>query len=228
MRHFRQPLTVFWQDDVLNKEQYTHVINALSEEHTAELRVTLFPHWSPIDDPPSIEELVQAIDETRNKFHIFKRNVSYGFLVLCEVQAYLKTLLGDGYKETRASFATLAGIVGDGKSKETYMRLASRVRYVVLFASGGLTHRYVPHRLLKRTQSQVLCGRLQRLVENMLDSGQDTIFMAKLDALAITIEQTEVPNGVNIGPYPLSKDFSQLLEQIWKYVSDCIFPFIGR
>ena len=230
MRHFRQPLTVFSQNDVLNKEQYTHVINALSEGHTAELRVALFPHRSPIDDPPSIEELVQAVDETRNKFHIFKRNVSYGFLVLCEVQAYLKTLMGDGYKETRASFATLAGIVGDGKSKETYMRLASRVKYVVLFASGGrgLTRRCVAHRLLKRTQSQELCGRLQRLVENMLDSSQDTIFMAKLDALAITIEQTEVPNGVNIGPYPLSKDFSQLLEQIWKYVSDRIFPFIGR
>lgn len=80
------------------------------------------------------------------------------------------------------------------------------------------------HRLLKRAQSQVLCERLQRLVENILDSSQDTIFMAKLDALAITIEQTEVPNGVNIGPYPLSKDFSLLLEHLWKYVSDGIFP----
>ncbi len=79
-------------------------------------------------------------------------------------------------------------------------------------------------RLLKRTQSQLLCGRLQRLVENIPDSSQDTIFMAKLDALAITIVQTEVPNEVNIGPYPLSKDFSQLLEHLWKYVSDGILP----
>jgi hypothetical protein len=65
MRHFRQPLTVFWQDGVLNKEQYTHVVNALSEGHTAELRAALFPQWSPIDDPPNIEELVQAIDKAR-------------------------------------------------------------------------------------------------------------------------------------------------------------------
>ena len=137
MRHFRQPLTVFWQDDVINKEQYTHVINALSEGHSTELRVALFPHRSPIDDPPSIEELVQAIDNTRNIFHNLKRNVSYGFLVLCEVQAYLKTLMGDGYKETRASFATLAGLVGDGKLKETYMRLTSRVKFVVPFCFGG-------------------------------------------------------------------------------------------
>lgn len=74
-------------------------------------------------------------------------------------------------------------------------------------------------RLLKRTQSQELCGRLQRLVANKLDSNQDAIFVAKLHALAITIEQTEVPNEINIGPYPLSKDFSQLLEHLWKYVS---------
>ena len=138
MRHFSQPLTVFWQDGVLNKEQYTHVINALSEGHTTALRVALFPHWSPKDDPPSIEELVDAIDKARNIFHDLKRNISYGFLVLSEVQAYLKTLMGDGYKETKASFATLAGLVGDGKLKETYMRLASRVKFVVLLFLGGL------------------------------------------------------------------------------------------
>jgi hypothetical protein len=77
-------------------------------------------------------------------------------------------------------------------------------------------------RLLNRTQSQALCGHLQRLVANKIHSSQDAIFLAKLDALAITIEQTEVPNEINIGPYPLSKDFSQLLEHLWKYVSDGI------
>jgi hypothetical protein len=86
-------------------------------------------------------------------------------------------------------------------------------------------------RLLKRTQSQALCGRLQRLVANILDSSQDTIFVTKLDALAITIEQTEVTNEINMGPYPLSKDFSQLLEHLWKYVSGGIFfphPTLSR
>jgi len=77
-------------------------------------------------------------------------------------------------------------------------------------------------RLLKRTQSQVLCGRLQRLVANILDSSQDANFVMKLDALAVTIEQTEVPDGVNIGPYPLSKDLSLHLEHLWGYVSDGI------
>jgi hypothetical protein len=143
MRHFRQPLTVFWQDGALNKEQYTHVVNVLSEGHTAELRAALFPHWSPTEDPPSIGELVQAIDKARDIFFDFKRNVSFGFLVLREVQAYLKTLMSDGYKEIKASFATLAGLVGDGRSKEIYMRLTPRVKSVVLFCWGGERLTYI-------------------------------------------------------------------------------------
>ena len=135
MRHFRQPLTVFWQGGVLNKEQCMHVVNSLSEGHAAELQAA-FSHRSPIDEPPKIEGLVQAIDNIRDVFYKFKRNVSYGFLVLSEVQAYLKTLMSDGYKEIKASFATLAGLVCDGKSKEIYMRLASRVRSVVVFFLG--------------------------------------------------------------------------------------------
>lgn len=137
MRHFRQPLTIFWQEGALSKEQYTHVVNALSAGHIAQFRAALFPHLSPIDDPPSIEELVQAIDDARDVFHDLKCNVSYGFLVLSEVQAYLKTLMSDGYKEIKASFATLAGLVGDGRSKEIYMRLTSRVKSVVLSCLGG-------------------------------------------------------------------------------------------
>jgi len=219
MRHFRQPLTIFWQDGALNKEQYIHVVNLLSEGHTAKLRAALFPHWSPPDDPPSIEELVQAIDKARDTFYGLKRNVSFGFLVLSEVQAYLKTLMSDGYKEIKASFATLAGLVGNGRSKEIYMRLTPRVKSVVLFCLGGGPHRSMTRRLLKRTQSQALCGRLQHLVANKLDCSENAIFAAKLDALAITIEQTEVANEIQIGPYPLSKDFSQLLEDLWKYVS---------
>jgi len=58
------------------------------------------------------------------------------------------------------------------------------------------------------------------MVANIPDSRQDALFVTKLDALAITIEQTEVPDEINMGPYPLSKDFSQLLEYLWKYVSD--------
>jgi hypothetical protein len=77
------------------------------------------------------------LTKPENIFHDLKRNVSYGFLVLSEVQAYLKTLMSDGYKEIRASFATLAGLVGDGKSKGIYMRLASRVKFVVLFCLRG-------------------------------------------------------------------------------------------
>jgi hypothetical protein len=57
-------------------------------------------------------------------------------------------------------------------------------------------------------------------VANILDSSQDTIFVTKLGALAITIEQTD---EVNMGPYPLSKELSQLLEHLWKYVSGGIF-----
>ena len=93
-----------------------------------------------MDEPPDIEELVQAIDNARDIFHRFKRNISYGFLVLSEVQAYLKTLMSDGYKEIKASFATLAGLVCDGKSKEIYMKLASRVKSVSSFSLGA-THR---------------------------------------------------------------------------------------
>lgn len=52
------------------------------------------------------------------------------------------------------------------------------------------------------------------------DSSQDAIFVAKLRALAITIEQTEVPDEMNIGPYRFSKDFSLLLERLWKCVSN--------
>lgn len=54
------------------------------------------------------------------------------------------------------------------------------------------------------------------------DSSQDPIFVTKLDELAITIQRTEVVEEINMGPYPLSKDFSQLLEHLWKYVSDGI------
>lgn len=137
MRHFRQPLTVFWQDGVLNEEQYAYLVNGLSEGHTAELRAALFSSHRPPIDELNIEELVQAIDDARDTFHDFKRNVSYGFLVLSEVQAYLKTLMSDGYKEIKASFATLAGLVCDGKSKEIYMKLAARVKFVVLFFLRG-------------------------------------------------------------------------------------------
>jgi hypothetical protein len=79
-------------------------------------------------------------------------------------------------------------------------------------------------RLLKRNQAQALCKHLQRLVENIPDSGQDALFLTKLGALAITIEQTEVPDEINVGPYSLSKSFSQLLEQLWRYVCDEIPP----
>lgn len=121
----------------MNKGQYTHVVNSLSEGHTAELRAAFFSHRSPTDEPPNIGELVQAIDDARDIFHDFKRKVSYGFLVLSEVQAYLKTLMSDGFKEIKASFATLAGLVCDGKSREIYMKLASRVKSVVLFFLRG-------------------------------------------------------------------------------------------
>jgi hypothetical protein len=57
-------------------------------------------------------------------------------------------------------------------------------------------------------------------VENIPESSQDAIFVTKLDALAITIEQTDVLDEIIVGPYPLSKDFSQLLEHLWKYVFD--------
>jgi len=136
MRHFHQPLTVFWQDGVQNEEKYTRIVNALSEGHAAQLRAALFPRRS-TSDPPNVEEVVQAIEKTRNTFHHLKRNVSYGFLVLSEVQAYLKTLMSDGYMEVKASFTTLAGLVGDGESKEVYMRLTSRVKSVVPFCIGG-------------------------------------------------------------------------------------------
>ena len=137
MRHFCRPLTVFWQDGGLNKKQCTYIVNALSEGHTTELQVALSSHSSPLDDQDNVEELVQAIYEARDLFHDIKCNVSYGFLVLSEVQAYLKTLMSDGYKEIKAPFATLAGLVGDGKSKEIYMKLASRVKSVALFFLGG-------------------------------------------------------------------------------------------
>jgi len=57
-------------------------------------------------------------------------------------------------------------------------------------------------------------------VEIVPDSSQDAIFVTKLRALAITIEQTEVLDEINIGPYQLSKDFSLLLEHLWKCVSN--------
>jgi hypothetical protein len=133
MRHFHQPLTLFWQDSVDNKERYTQSANVLLRGYTTDVQVALLSRLSPIDDPNNIEELDQAIEEARDLFQGLKRNASYGFLVLSEVQAYLKTLMSDGYKEIKASFATLAGLVGDGKSREIYMKLASRVKSVVLF-----------------------------------------------------------------------------------------------
>lgn len=129
---------------MLNKVQYTHVIKALLEGDTAELPAALFSNHSPRNDPNNIKELMQEIGKSRDLFRDLNRKASYGFLVLSEVQAYLKTVMSDGYKEIKASFATLAGLVGDGRSKETCVKLGSRVKFVVLFFNGErLTKRLV-------------------------------------------------------------------------------------
>lgn len=136
MRHFSNPVSIFWKDRYLGRTNNSSGIQVLEDSSSYELRRFLASLASNLDEDDAAD-IGKGIDKARQDYRDRCRGGTVAFLVLLEVQKYLRTVMGDGYRELKASFSSLLGKYGSGVLKDICGRLSSRIR-CICFSSQSL------------------------------------------------------------------------------------------